>query len=290
MGGLGNQLFQYAFGQRLAANGIEVCYDLENGFRYDPYMRAYSLDPFDLEVCRSSLEDMPMGMSWRPPFHRIPKCFWSLYPESRRRVFYEKSPFRYDPAAVEVNGKHQYFSGYWQNPAYLNPVEQTLRKKLRLRNESTAFRNLSEEMRQSPSVSIHVRQYNDIDRKGRVIARARLAHGVCGADYYARALEHITVKSGLTAYVFTDSIKWCKEHLFLKIPCQYIADIGTFSDAEEMMLMASCRHHVISNSSFSWWGAWLGDNPQKAVVAPLVWNKSYAGDQTDICPGSWIRL
>lgn len=289
MGGLGNQLFQYGFGVRLGNSGDEVCFDLENGFHHDSYGRTYSLQKFYAEVRASPASTIPTGMSWRPPFHRLAKLFWSLSPKSLRAVFYEKSPFGYDPVAIDSSGSHRYYFGYWQHPSYLQPARSRLRKELRLRHESDAFRAVWEEMRRVDSVSVHVRRYHDLDKAGNVILKARKTHGSCDPGYYARALKLIPNASELKVFVFTDCIEWSRQYVQLGIDCRYVADLGTFSDAEEMVLMSACRHHIISNSSFGWWGAWLGDNPRKIVVAPKEWNKSFSGDQTGVCPAEWVR-
>jgi hypothetical protein len=290
MGGLGNQLFQYAFGQRLALSGNQVLYDIENGFRYDKYRRRYMLDAFDFEVPPASTESIPMGISWRPPFHRIPKVFWNICPKASRRVFYERSPFQYDSYALEGNTNYEYFIGYWQNLSYLNPVEKALRQNIRLRTESIEFKKLRLEMINTPSVSVHIRQYNDIDKTGKVITRAKQVHGVCDINYYNKSIKHIPREKNLTAYVFTDDIEWSKKHIRLNMPCLFVSDIGLFSDAEEMMLMASCKHHVISNSTFSWWAAWMDKTKSKVVIAPKSWHKNHLIVQSGIFPENWIII
>jgi len=290
MGGLGNQLFQYSFGVRLANEGDDIDFDLENGFRYDSYHRIYALETLCVRVQAAPHSAMPIGMAWRPPFHRFAKLLWSLYPGPWRTVFYEKSPFGYDPEAILSSGSRRYYFGYWQNPIYIKPVEDWLRKDLRLRHESEAFRNLRDEMKRTDSISVHVRRYNDLDRAGDVISKAAKIHGTCEHVYYAQALKIIPKTRKNRVFVFTDCLEWAKQNLRLGNDSFYVADLGAFSDTEEMILMASCQHHVISNSSFSWWGAWLGNNPQKVVVAPKVWNKSFLGDQSGVCPVGWIRL
>lgn len=290
MGGLGNQLFQYGFGVRLANGGDDVHFDFENGFRRDSYQRTYALETLRVRAQAAPHSAMPIGMAWRPPFHRLAKLLWSLYPKPWRTVFYEKSPFGYDPEAIDSSGSHRYYFGYWQNPIYIEPVEDRLRKDLCLRHESEAFRSLRDEMKRTDSISVHVRRYHDLDRAGDVISKAAGIHGTCELVYYARALKFIPKTSKFRVFVFTDCLEWAKQHLQLGNDFRYVADLGAFSDTEEMILMASCQHHVISNSSFGWWGAWLGNNPRKVVVAPKVWNKSFLGDQAGVCPAGWIRL
>jgi len=289
-GGLGNQLFQFAFGCARAAAGGVVRFDVVNGFRHDPYRRMYALGAFRCGAQTAHDPHIPCGMALKPPYHILARAFWKAYPRRFRRVYYEGFPFGYEPEALNRSSSARYFWGYWQNPAYVEPVADLLRDKVRLKTEGNEFVRFREELRSCRSLSIHVRRYHDLDKSGNLIVSARENHGVCDASYYEKAVRAIPDYARLHAYVFSDDPEWAKRYLRLPIPCSYVADRGSFSVAEELMLMASCQNHVVSNSSFSWWGAWLGGNADKPVVAPKSWNKRLRGDQSKVCPQSWIRL
>jgi hypothetical protein len=289
-GGLGNQLFQYAFGCARAAVGDEVCFDAVNGFSRDPFGRAYALDEFSPDVRKAGRPDIQWGMSWHSPWHRIAKAAWNICPKRYRLVYYEQFPFGYEAEAVSPACIARYYWGYWQSAAYVEPISKTLRELIRLASESPSFSKLRDEMHGRKSLSVHVRTYWDRDRRGQVIKAARQNHGACEVGYYQRAIRAVPHHDYYQAYVFSDDPEWAKNNLSLPVRCTYVADCGSFSAAEELMLMAACQSHVISNSSFSWWGAWLGDNPDKMVVAPKVWNKSLKGDQSGVCPADWIRI
>ena len=185
---------------------------------------------------------------------------------------------------------HATIGGIGKYSAYVVPIADLLRDKLRLKTEANEFRRFREEITNRRSLSIHVRRYRDLNKSGNVIAASVENHGVCDASYYQQAIRAIPDYAHQHAYIFSDDLEWAKQNLCLPIQCSYVADCGSFSAAEELMLMAACQNHVISNSSFSWWGAWLGGAADKAVVAPKLWNKRLGGNQTAVCPSSWICL
>ena len=289
-GGLGNQLFQLAFGHARATAGNEVCFDAVNGFLRDPYRRVYALDDFQFSIRKARSKDIPWGMGWPSPFHRVAKGAWNTVSKRYRQVYYEKRPFAYEPEAVDLSNNARYFWGYWQNPSYVEPVADAFRNKLRLKIEKNEFGRLRQEIGNRSSLSIHVRRYRDLDKGGKVIASARGNHGVCEVSYYHQAVQAIPDYAHQHAYIFSDDPVWAKSNLRLPIQSSCVADRHSFTAAEELMLMAACKNHVISNSSFSWWAAWLGSNADKTVVAPKVWNKKLGGNQSTVCPSSWIRL
>ncbi len=289
-GGLGNQLFQFAFGCARAAVGDNVSFDVVNGFLHDPYRRTYALGGLRCEVQKANTADFAFGVAWRPPLHVVPKVFWKVCPKAFRRVHYESFPFGYEPEALNPSSPARYFWGYWQNHAYGEPIADSLRDMFRLRTEADEFVRLRDEFRSRHSLSLHVRRYRDLDKSGNLITSARENHGACDTFYFQQAVQAIPDYAHQHAYIFSDDPEWAKQKLRLPIPCSHVADRGSFTAAEELMLMAACQNHVISNSSFSWWGAWLGRNADKTVVAPKAWNKRLGGDQSTVCPADWIRL
>ena len=283
-------MFQFAFGCARGNVGDEVYFDVINGFAHDPFCRAYALEDFELDVQKAHASDIPLGMNWRPPMHLVSKAAWKAHPKQCRQVYYEKFPFDYEPEAIDPSNPSRYYWGYWQNPAYIEPISNALRKLLQLRCKTPSFIQLREEIAGRQSLSIHVRRYRDLDKRGKVITTTAQNHGICDTSFYQQALMAVPEHAYHHVYIFSDDPKWCKMNLRLPVRSSYVTDCGAFSAAEELMLMAACKNHVISNSSFSWWGAWLGRNPRKTIVAPIVWNKSQTGDQATVCPSTWIRL
>jgi hypothetical protein len=143
-----------------------------------------------------------------------------------------------------------------------------------------------EQIRHSFSISIHVRRGDYV-----TLAAASEFHGLMGPDYYKAGAEAILRGKNETPsfFVFSDDPEWCKENIKLPGEITYI-DWNTGKNSfEDMRLMSNCKHHVIANSSFSWWGAWLNPSKEKIVVAPKQWFND-TSNQTDIVPESWIRL
>lgn len=292
MGGLGNQMFQYALGCRLEFESDRpVRFDLSSGFQNDVYMRRPALDVFNTRVRSAEKGGIPIGMDWPNPWHKLAKLAWSSLPGSVRRVVYERKPFRFDEAVVAPSKANRYFFGYWQSPEYFSPVHDRLRRDFSLRQPlGPVAAKLLAEMQKCRAISVHVRLYLDIGPDGKVIEMARQHHGACPPDYYTRAVNQIGTSSETVCYVFSDKPGLAKQVLNLPAPCRYVADVGQFSDAEEMILMSACQHHVISNSSFSWWGAWLGGNPKKTVVAPSRWVNGLPPGDVQVCPKEWIQF
>lgn len=292
MGGLGNQMFQSAFGRRIAEeSGRQVKFDLDSGFKNDIYGRRFAMGVFNADIVRAESNEIPAGMAWPSPWHRVAKAGWSVMPAAWRRVVYEKAPFQFDEVVVSRANGPAYYFGYWQHEGYFATIQDVLRREFTLRAPlRPPVIALMAEMAGCRSVSVHVRQYHDIGADGKVIREAREYHGACSVAYYQQAFERIRVQPGTVCFIFSDNLSWVKENLKLPVPCRYVADECPCSDVEELLLMASCQHHVISNSSFSWWGAWLGRNLDKIVVAPRIWMRGLAEDDVDICPEEWARM
>jgi hypothetical protein len=292
MGGLGNQMFQYALGLRLARElRSPVRFDTVNGFRGDVYGRKFALGEFNAQAEPARPDEIPAGMSWRGPWLRIAKAIWSTVPATGRRVVLDKDPFRFDEAALAPGAQGPYYFGYWQNEGYFSPVADSLRRDFTLRASPPAAASaLMAEMAGCRSVSVHVRRKLGFDARGRPIRKARQFHGECGADYYARAIEAVGTGPGTVCYVFSDDPHWAKANLRLPAACRYVSDVCPCSDGAEIVLMASCNHHVVANSSFSWWGAWLGANPGKIVIAPEHWLRGSPAEEGGVCPPQWLRV
>jgi hypothetical protein len=214
-----------------------------------------------------------------------------VLPAAWRRVVCEKTPFQFDSAIVAKTTAAVYYCGYWQHEGYLACVQDELRRAFTPRASlPKPVILLQQAMAGCRSVSVHARQQHGIGADGKIIRRSRKNHGVCSRQYYQQAFERIGVQPCTVCFIFSDNVQWAKENLKLPVPCRYVADECPCSDVEELMLMASCQDHVISNSSFSWWGAWLGRNPGKLVVAPRIWMRGLPEGAVDICPKTWIKL
>ena len=117
------------------------------------------------------------------------------------------------------------------------------------------------------------------------LASANQFHGLCSVDYYVNAVNFLKaqLQTELVIYVFSDDVPWCKTN----IPIQNCHFLETTSAAQDLYLMSQCQHHIIANSSFSWWAAWLNANPSKHVVAPKYWFNGVESKTLGIIPKTW---
>ncbi len=289
MGGLGNQLFQYAFARRLEAEGRRVKLDALSGFAGDFYQRQFALDGLQTRIQVAQLDEIPLGLRWNRPWRGLARIVWSTLPP-HRRIVYDQNAFRCDIAVITRMPAGRYYFGYWQNQHYFLPLRSELLRELTLRVPSIAFSRLVREMSNGESVSIHVRSNHGMAPSGETDLRTKAIYSVCNGSYFRDAVSYIGRNERSTYYVFSDSPSWAKANLDLPHQCKFVADLGAWSDLEELMLMAACRHHIISNSTFSWWGAWLGDHDATIVVAPKYWLSGVLAKDIGIYPEKWCSL
>lgn len=135
-------------------------------------------------------------------------------------------------------------------------------------------------------MSIHVRRGDYINNP-----ETFKLHGVCGLDYYHAAIEYITKRTNTPVfYIFSDDISWAEENIKSKNQMIFVKETPHGKDYFEMYLMSVCKHNIIANSSFSWWGAWLNKSPEKIVIAPKKWMNETSIDTTDLVLKNWIRI
>ncbi len=287
MGGLGNQMFQYAFARSIALRtGAEVVLDtsvLERTYA-GVTRRVFALSGFSI-VARVADSDEAAHMRLeRGPLERLRKGADRILPLRYRRVVEDRFG-GFNAAALRLRPP-VYLSGYWQSEKYFIDHALDIRREFSLRQPLSARgQEYLAQIREQPSVSVHV-------RRGDYMANpANLAyHGVQEASYYRSAIQLLVAGHGpLRAFVFSDDRDWAREHLQFDARTTVVELTGDSADHEEIHLMASCDHHVISNSSFGWWGAWLGANEHRQVVAPQRWFAA-PNVRSGIVPERWTRI
>lgn len=141
-------------------------------------------------------------------------------------------------------------------------------------------------MAQENAVSVHMRRGDFVSNP-----KSNAVHGVCPPEYYRAAIRTMAGQVEKPCfYIFSDDIAWAKDQLKLDFPCQSVEHNTGAESYNDMRLMSRCRHHIIANSSFSWWGAWLSDYPSKIVIAPRQWFLNAPHDVSDLIPHGWIRM
>jgi len=152
------------------------------------------------------------------------------------------------------------------------------------------FSEFAEKMNQqilsSNSVSLHIRRGDYVQNQ-----EANKFHGICSPEYYSQAMNLIEQKIENPHYfVFSDEVGWVRENIKFNYPVDFVSG-NSISEAEELSLMSKCKHNIIANSSFSWWGTWLNTSPEKIVIAPKKWiENTDLADASDLIPKEWIKI
>ncbi len=273
-GGLGNQLFQYAFGKSLAIEkNIPFILDISS-YEFQN-LRKYGLDNY-------LIKDLKLKGIYKMSFKdRIVNFFF-------KKKTYLEPYFSFDKNVYDLKYHNITFKGYWQSEKYFNKIRTILLNDLRqLVNVSSETKKWLELINQNYNiVSVHVRRgdyiLNDSTNK---------YHGTCNIDYYMKAINIIKNKNKDAIFLFfSDDINFVKETYSDIENVKFIDDIK--NDYEELFLMSNCNHNIIANSSFSWWGAWLNDFKDKTVVAPQKWfeNEEMQAQTNDLLPDTWIKI
>ena len=288
MGGLGNQMFQYALGRTISLKiGAELKVDLSSfckkSFRIKRY---YMLDAFNIDVMSATYNEVKrLKDGEKSKFPGIIEMIQRKNSIRPNTYIKEKLEFVFDPDVF--NTREGYFEGYWQNEKYFLDAEDVLRKEFTLRNPLTGKnKEIAERILQNDSVSIHIRRgdYTTDDT-------TRDFHGICGQDYYTACLDYFSRRIKQPHFfVFSDEPEWVREKFKISFPFTVIDHNGPERCHEDLRLMALCRHHIIANSSFSWWGAWLDSRSDKVVLGPQRWLNVDSLDTSDLLPRGWVRI
>lgn len=285
--GLGNQLFQYAaclyYAQRYGAS-VRMATELPRNAVSHGYSRPFLLQQFRISVPTRTLTARErLLFSGRPALQPAAALFKH---RAHIQIFHEPITERYTfipdiPLNAEV--RTLYLVGYWQAYRVVDCVADQLRQDLRFRNEPTG-RNLEllhQIARSNNSVSLHVRRGDYT-----LAAEGNIALPL---PYYTRAIEHFQQKlTNPTFFVFSDDIPYTRQHLPAGIRAVFVDHNDDASSHEDLRLMSACRHHIIANSSFSWWGAWLNPRPNKTIYAPKYWHLKPESYFPDLLPPNWM--
>ena len=300
-GGLGNQLFLYGLYKNLKHLGRDVKMDIESGFEGDE-LRSPCLEGIGLEYVIATRDEIT----------DIRDSYMDIVSRIRRKIFgrrtfdyYEPEDGNFDPKVLEMT--KAYLNGYFQSEKYFGDevAVKALRAELTKDKEdiltsSDLVTKIYNDIKNSESVSLHI-------RRGDYLAPgiAETYGGICTDEYYDKAIAMIREKfPDAKLFVFSNDLEWCKEKLSGDINVEFVSTLGIsgtseetielekndkcisdYRDSTELYLMSACKHHILANSSFSWWGAWLSDH-EGMTIAPSKWlnNKNmtdiYTNDMT----------
>lgn len=286
IGGVGNQLFQYAAGMSLAKfHGVDLKLDVTGFTNY--HLHEYGLESFRISAGIASETDLAMYTKNSLFFEKF-----TLYQRianmfgAKKNFFMEKS-FCFDPNFYSFPN-NSYLDGYWQSEKYFISIENIIRKEFVLKKSlSKDSSHYMTEINSANSVSIHIRRGDYVSN-----LETNKIHGLLSNDYYAHSVDYLkSIYKNLTFFIFSDDLDWCKKNLNLDGDIVYVNTIKNKSNfCDDFTLMSLCEHHIIANSTFSWWAAWLAPYPNKIVIAPKRWFHSGGRDTKDIMPANWITM
>lgn len=293
-GGLGNQMFQYALGRHLALkNDMELFIDTTY-FDHIPHRqkyfvkREYDLDIFNIKANLLPSKEagfLPCYSSklWHKAKHQVKKRF-NLYEKMNAyKILSEKLDYAFDPTILG-SGQNVYLIGYWQNEKYFKDIKEEISREFTFKGTfNVQTYRLAKEISDCNSLCLNIRRGDYINNP---------THGFTGTEYINQAVETLRKKVDIQKiYIFSDDMDWCRQNLSFDVPHSFVTqDYAGPKFSSYLYLMTQCRHFVIPNSTFGWWGAWLSGYPQKIVIAPKRWVGVPGLDTSGIIPEGWITM
>jgi hypothetical protein len=283
MGGLGNQLFQCAAGLALAArHGVGLKFDLRWMSRYR--RRPYLLDRFPLPAARLTIGER-LAHTWFP-FPRNPPFLYIKATRRLNRRIYLEPGHAYDPAFAAL-GPDRFLWGYFQSERYFEACRTLVRAELSGRADRSRYDpGVLAAIDDEASVAVQFRRGDYVTDPD-----TSRSLGVCHPDYYRDAVAVVRERVSAPRWVvFSDDVPWCRANVELEGAVYVERSGGT--PVDDLFLAASCRHIILANSTFSWWSAWLNENPGLVAVAPRRWFRDpVLHEQSgDLIPGRWHRV
>lgn len=303
MGGLGNQMFQYALGRNIALiknTTLKLDITWFNHFNETTTPRYYNLPKFNIVENLASDKEIKKKIKYRIKMGR--RHFLHNHLIANKLIYIKEKRFNFDKNILNTSDD-VYLTGYWQSEKYFSSQDKQLfnKKKIKdiIRKEFTLKNKLSNHYKKhiqkikavgKNSVSIHIR------RGDYTLDTIKNNVGLCPINYYNKALKKISQSiQNPVFFIFTDDVNWAKNNLKLKYPMNFVSydkinNGHKNKDYEELILMSKCKHNIIANSSFSWWGAWLNNNSNKIVIAPKRWFRNKSLNTKDLIPNTWIKI
>jgi hypothetical protein len=291
IGGLGNQMFQYAAARALALRrGAALKLDL-SGFSVPGVgtKRRYELGSLRIQANAATEAELAhFGPSRKLRPVRLARARRLLRINWRRRAWpvYQEPHFHFDPTITELSPP-VYLDGFWQSEKYFSDIAETLRQEF---TPAVAFDS------ENAAVAKHIDVVNAVSlhvRRGDYVTdtTTNRYHGICSPDFYRRAVDYVAIRLERPhLFIFSDDQQWTRANLRFALPMTFVDVNSPDRGYRDMQLMARCRHHIVANSSFSWWGAWLSPPRGKIVVAPRHWFSASSNDTRDLIPPNWVRL
>ena len=262
--GLGNQLFQYAFGRQMALiNNLPL--KLDTSFYETQHLRGYLLNHYNINAQIATKKDIDSVLKPGDPVSKLQRYF-----SGNNKYYYkERKWWGYDPTLLSIKRKRAYLDGYWQNYKYYNKIDEQVLSEFTLVDEVEllGYKTYSKILHDESSVSIHIRRGDYITD-----CEANKTMGVLPMSYYYNAISNVMQNvPNARFYIFSDDLNWAADHLKIDNPVTLVDIANGQKDYLELNMMSKCRHNIIANSTFSWWAGLLNKNSDKIVIGPKDW-------------------
>lgn len=280
MGGLGNQMFQYAYYKSLEKQGMDVYANLN---WYKDHAVPFELSKvFPKATVRQDKKIFEYLSRWN---QKVKKVF-NIFAEkvAHKELFYveEKEDAVFDKRALAV--KNGTFNGYWQTDKYFENIKEEIRQIYTPEAADKGIKHWMKQLKQSDNaVSVHI-------RRGDYLNTSDMYGNICTLDYYKRAMKEIAQEIDQPVYyIFSNDDAWVREQ-FEGENIVFISqkEFESYENWYDLLLMSCCRGNIIANSSFSWWAAWLNAHKDKIVIAPDKWLNG--SDTRDIWCKGWKKI
>lgn len=258
VGGLGNQMFQYAYGRCKEIRKTHVVFDIS----------SYHCENTDTIHTPRNFQLLNFNLQTKSKFVNKHTEISTFFLKAYKCIM------------------HQNKDRYFQDEDFFISIRNELKKEFVLKKGyGIEAKKMQNHIVSCSSISIHIRRGDYVTNQA-----ASIFHGICDVEYYLRAIDHIRAHVvNPKFFVFSDDITWAQQH-FIGNEYVFVSRPG-IEDVEELLLMSECQHHIIANSTFSWWGAWLTENANTLTIAPKRWFQDEVMNQkSTIVPQRWIRL
>lgn len=283
MGGLGNQLFQYAAAKHLSVlNNAELYFDTSffNTKTEDTTPRKFELDVFNIKYKLAT--DEMLNHFHGCEFNSTELVLTKLLSFGKFKK-YKFNEYGFDEHFLDLKGNY-YVRGFFQSEKYFSSIKSIIREELIIDQEHLpADVPLVNQIKNTANaVSIHIRRGDYIRN-----LTSMDAHGICSKDYYVKSIKLLREKLGedLHFYIFTDDPTWVRNEMNWEIDSTIVSDKKPI---EDFYLMSLCNHNIIANSTFSWWAAWLNENENKSIIVPKQWTNMLQTEKIELAPKNWI--
>src|SRR5258708_14203845 len=289
-GGLGNQMFQYAFGKYLAEKfetelilDVRSFQDQRTIDRSGVAVRKYELDCFNIHARFFTEKDQHFFF---PTNHFVSRAIHKVERLLRIKALLYESHYGFNAFIVDQAIKDTYLHGYWQSYLYFEPVKDIISRTFAFLLPENRNPEIDQKIKQTNSESIHVRRGDYVNSP--VVNSVHVSTTLL---YYKQAIDLLlTKRDNVFWFVFSDDITWCREAFSFLSNVIFVSDKLNAAPFYEMYQMSQCKHNIIANSTFSWWGAWLNRNPDKRIVMPNNWFANRSSKDLRLSPEDWIVL